>query len=82
MSIRIRLTDRNRLCLLCYVRPGSPAWRALTLSAVSASLDADGAPSELFLFCDSTTAAELKNLARIYCPSAFLAIEREASETA
>ena len=77
--MRIRLTDRDRLCLLCYVKPGSAGWRALTLGVISESRD--GTASDLFLWCDDGTARELKNLARLYCPAACLAIERPSAES-
>jgi hypothetical protein len=70
MRMRIRLTEADRLRLLCYIRPGSPGWRALTIDVVSETGAGDGDATAQLIFCNEVTAAELGNLARTHCPSA------------
>jgi hypothetical protein len=84
MEISIALTYAQTQSLLAQAREGSPAWKALMASAPDFRI-IDGIkvpPFAVIVPCDAASAAALKDLADVHCPSAVPAIELGIRESA
>jgi hypothetical protein len=84
VEISIALTYAQTQTLISKASEGSPAWKVL-MAAVPDFRIVDGIkvpPFAVIVPCDAASAAALKELARVHCPSALPAIELGIKEGA